>query len=654
MSNTIYGIIATQAGEILEKIMTILTVQNLGKYFGGQDIFSGLNLTINPGDKIALVGPNGEGKTTLLRLIAGLEPPSEGEVQKAKNLKIGYLEQHASLISTEGDLWDLALTAFTDLRRQETALHKMEDDLSNETDQTRYETLLEAYGEAQAQFEHAGGYNYEHKIRQVLTGLGFTYDVYHQPLLKFSGGEQSRAHLARLLLEQPDLLLLDEPTNHLDLDSVEWLENYLQSWSGAILLVAHDRYFLDKVATRVWNLSVGAVETYNGNFSHYTAQRAERFERRIKEYEAQQAFIAKEEDFIRRHLAGQRTKEAQGRRKRLQRMKKLPQPIKHKAPNLTFQTTLRSGDLVLATHDLQVGYPDGELLFVCPDLEIKRGNRIALLGPNGSGKTTFVKIVLDQIAPQVGTIRFGTGVKVGYFAQTHSSLNLNASILDEILEIRNLPIGEARNYLGRFLFSGDDVFKIINALSGGERSRVALAKLMLTGANFLILDEPTNHLDIPSQENLEEVLKNFNGTILLVSHDRYFVDALASHTWALEPATKSVTITKGGYSNYLAIRQTQQDELPNKKNGTPDTTSKHVRAQAKADKRAAVKKARQLVEIETIIEKTEAKLAELTQELEKASLAQDVSRLQTLGYDYQSTEAKLEELIAQWADLETA
>ncbi len=636
--------------------MTILTAQNLGKYFGGQDIFSGLNLSVSHGDRIALVGPNGEGKTTLLQIMAGVEPPTEGQVHTAKNLRVGYLRQHSSLAAADKLLWELAMSAFAQLRQQETELRAMEVALANTTDEAHHLNLLESYGEAQARFELAGGYNYETMARQVLTGLGFTAEEYHKPLKQFSGGEQSRAQLARLLLEQPDLLLLDEPTNHLDLASVEWLENYLQNWNGAIVVVAHDRYFLDKVATRVWELSFGSVETFTGNFSHYVAQRAERLERRLKEYKAQQEFIAKEEDFIRRNIAGQRTKEAQGRRKRLERLEKLARPVEHKAMNLGLQTTLRSGDLVLATHNLVIGYPDDEPLFSCPDLEIRRGNRVALLGPNGSGKTTFIKTILGQVEPKAGAIRFGAGVKTGYFAQTHASLNLEATVLDEILSVKNLPVGEARNYLGQFLFSGDDVFKPISLLSGGERSRVALAKLTLTGANFLVLDEPTNHLDIPSQEILERVLNNFGGTVLLVSHDRYFVDALASHVWALEPVEKTVTVVKGGYNSYLVYRDAQNESPANGTQQQPDgkLKSKLIREQTKAEKRAQEKKARQLEEMERAIEQTEAELANLAQKLEEASLAQDVSALQKLGQDYQATEAKLEQLIAQWSEMEVA
>jgi ATP-binding cassette subfamily F protein 3 len=635
--------------------MTILTAHNLGKYFGGQDIFTGLNLFINHNDRIALVGPNGEGKTTLLRIFVGLELPSKGNVHKAKGLRPGYLEQHPSLISTDDNVWTLVLNAFVDLQQQEAEIKALEAALAQEADATRYNQLLEKYGEAQAQFEHAGGYSYEQTIEQVLTGLGFKRENYETPLSQLSGGEQSRAHLARLLLEQPDLLLLDEPTNHLDPAAIEWLEDFLQNWPGALVVVAHDRYFLDKVATRVWEMSFGTVETYRGNFSHYVNQRAQRLERREKEYQAQQQFIAKEEEFIQRNLAGQRSKEAKGRRTRLERLAKLAPPREYKNLNLPLQATLRSGDLVLATHDLVVGYPDDEPLFTCPDLEIKRGYRVALLGPNGAGKTTFIKTILGQVEPKKGAVRIGAGVEIGYFAQTQASLNLEATVLDEILSVENLPLGEARNYLGRFLFSGDDVFKPVGALSGGERSRVALAKLTLTGANFLILDEPTNHLDIPSQEILENVLSNFGGTILLVSHDRYFIDALATHTWALEPATQSVIVIEGGYSDYLTYCKIQEASS----NGTGQKSikakskQKISREEAKAKKRTAEKRARQIAEIESIIEATEAKLAQLTQQIEEASQAQDVSRIQQLGHDYQTNATKLEELLTQWAEMET-
>lgn len=634
--------------------MTVLTTHNLGKHFGAHDIFDGLTLSANTGDRIALVGPNGEGKTTLLRLLAGRETPSTGTVHLARGLKLGYLEQHPSLLSTHGTLRELALEAFAKLRQQEAALNELAHALADESDEARHEELLQQYGQAEAEFEHAGGYTYEQTIDQVLIGLGFKRDDYDTPLAKLSGGQQSRAHLARMLLEQPDLLLLDEPTNHLDLDAVEWLEKYLQNWPGAIIVVSHDRYFLDEVATRVWEMSFGKIETYRGNFSHYVQQREDRFERRQKEYQAQREFIAKEEDFIRRNLAGQRSREAKGRRTRLERLDKVERPVEHKNLRLNWQTTLRSGDLVLATHDLVVGYPDGDPLFTCPDLEIRRGQRVALLGPNGAGKTTFLKTILGQVKPKAGAIRFGAAVEPAYFAQTQASLKLEATILDEILSVENLPIGEARNFLGRFLFSGDDVFKTIGTLSGGERSRVALAKLTMTGANFLILDEPTNHLDIPSQENLENVLNEFSGTILLVSHDRYFVDALATHTWALEPAAKSVSVVEGGYSDYLAYREAQMAISQTANGRSAKSTSQASREQSKAEKRAQEKKAKQIADIESAVAAAESRLAQLAQELEEASRAQNVARLQQLGQEYQLTEAKLDELLTQWTEMEAA
>ncbi|MDM8519571.1 ABC-F family ATP-binding cassette domain-containing protein [Anaerolineales bacterium HSG6] len=630
--------------------MAILTANNLGKYFGGQDIFANLSLSVHHGDRVALIGPNGTGKTTLLKLLAGYEIPTSGEIFKAKQSQIGYLEQHASLITTEGTLWELALTGFDTLRQQEVELQQLEAQLTEATNDPNYEQLLENYGEAQSQFEHAGGYQYEQVTRQVLAGLGFDESTYQTPVTQLSGGQQSRAQLAKLLLAKPDFLLLDEPTNHLDLGSVEWLETYLQEWPGALLVVSHDRYFLDKIATLVWEMNFGRIESYRGNFSHYVTQRAERLIRRQKEYETQQEFIKKEEDFIQRHLAGQRTKEAQGRRKRLERLERLEPPQFNKTLSINLQATLRSGDLVLATHDLVIGYPDYPPLFNCPDIDIRRGNQIALLGANGSGKTTFIKTILKQVEAQAGKIRLGAGVEVGYYAQTHASLDMSSTILNEVLSVKNLPIGEARNYLGQFLFAGDDVFKTIDSLSGGERSRVALAKLALSGSNFLILDEPTNHLDIPAQENLEQVLNAFQGTILVISHDRYFVDALADYTWAIESGSQSIEVTKGGYSAYLAAKEARTVDSRTR-SSVPVQKAKLDRQNKKAQERIARQRARQVAELEQLISDTEAKLAQISTEVEVASQAQDVSRLQTLGRDYQTTETQLDDLLIQWTEL---
>jgi ATP-binding cassette subfamily F protein 3 len=446
----------------------------LSKHFGAQDIFENVSLQIAHGERTALVGPNGVGKTTLLRILAGLEVASDGHMHRAKGLRDGYLPQEVTLAEGGETLWGLAQGAFAHLERQAAELYRLEEAMAAATDPAEQDQLLARYGKAQDAFELAGGYTYENRIQQVLSGLGFGRGEYHRPLAQFSGGQQTRAHLARLLLDAPDLLLLDEPTNHLDLAAVEWLEGYLQGWAGAIVTTAHDRYFLDKVAIKVWDLNHGRLEVYRGNYTAYVGQRAGRRERQEREYERQQSVIAKEEDFIRRNIAGQRAREAQGRRKRLERLERIEKTANEKKISLNLHTDLRSGDLVLATHDLVVGYEPGPALFTSPDVEIRRGDRVALIGPNGAGKTAFVKTILKEVKPLSGHVRLGAAVEIGYLAQAHAGLDLRQTVINEVLSVpagghtgKDLLIGEARNYLGRFLFSGDDVFKPISALSGG-------------------------------------------------------------------------------------------------------------------------------------------------------------------------------------------
>jgi ATP-binding cassette subfamily F protein 3 len=645
--------------------MSILTAKGLGKHFGAQDIFEDVSLQIAHGERTALVGPNGIGKTTLLRILAGLDTASSGQINRAKGLQVSYLPQEATLVESDGTLWELAQGAFEHLQRQAAELRQLEAEIAAAADRAGRDQLLARYGKAQEDFELAGGYTYEHSIRQVLSGLGFAKEDHHRPLNQFSGGQQTRAHLAQLLLESPDLLLLDEPTNHLDVAAVEWLEDYLQKWQGAVVVTAHDRYFLDKVATHVWELNYMRLEIYRGNYTAYRGQRAERHERHKREHERQQTLIAKEEDFIRRNLAGQRTKQAQGRRKRLERLERIEQTRSERNISLDLHTDLRSGDLVIATHDLAVGYESDTRLFNCPDLEIRRGDRIALIGPNGAGKTTFIKTILKEVKPLSGRVRLGAAVKIGYLAQAHADLNLGQTVLDEILSVPakggtrdSLLIGQARNYLGRFLFSGDDVLKPVNALSGGERARVALAKLAMSGANFLVLDEPTNHLDIPSQEILQKVLSDFPGTILLVSHDRYFIDVLATQVWALADGT--LFVSKGdsstsAYSAYLADRQARRmanSDQPtfgsNNRAATREPNPEAIR------KREQARRQRALTELESAIEATEVRLAELAAGLEEASHTQAIERLQTLSRDYQATEEDLARLLDEWAAMEAA
>jgi len=511
-----------------EVSVSIVVAEGLAKYYGAQDVFSGISFQIAHGDRVALVGANGTGKTTLLRIIVGLETANSGRVSVARAARIGYLSQNADLQS-ERTVYTEMLEVFSDLRVQQAMLHQLESEMA---DPQHHERAMARYGELQVAFELAGGYTYEQEIKRVLRGLGFGEADWQKPLSLLSGGQRTRAQLAQLLLLKPDLLLLDEPTNHLDLQATQWLEEYLTQWQGSLLVVSHDRYFLDKVANRVWEMGFGALDHYTGSYSQYVQLRSERQMLRQAQYEAQQEHIARTEDYIRRYKAGQRSRQAKGREKRLSRLERLERPNEQKTIKFRLASKVRGGNQVLVLQGLQVGYDRTLLRF--NDLLLMRRERAALLGPNGCGKTTFLKTIIGEVPPLAGQVRSGASVHVAYFAQGHEKLHDENTVLEEILQVKNLSLEVARGFLGRFLFSGDDVFKPIAHLSGGERGRVALAVLSLQGANFLLLDEPTNHLDIQSQELLEHVLQDFDGTILFVSHDRYFIDALATQVWVVE------------------------------------------------------------------------------------------------------------------------
>ncbi len=632
--------------------MSLLVATGLSKAFGALDVFSGVDLRIEAGDRVGFVGANGAGKTTLLRIVAGVEAPTGGDLARKRGLTVGYLPQDPPLAGDD-TLHGAMLRVFDGLRSQGTALTAMEHRLAEAASRCNgdYDALLEEYGHAQTAFEVAGGYTYETRIRQVLGGLGFNEDEHDKRLAHLSGGERTRALLAQILLQEPDLLLLDEPTNHLDLEAVEWLEETLLHWRGALVVVAHDRYFLDKVATRIWDMNFGGVETYRGNYSHFHQQREMRRERQRREWESQQEFVEKTEEFIRRNLAGQRTKEAQGRRTRLERFLRdeaIDRPQESRQIRLGLTTQIRSGDLVLATKDLAVGYD--RPLFYCPDIEVRRGDRVALIGPNGAGKTTLLKTMLAQLPPLSGRVRFGASVQVGYLAQAQAGLHPDESVLDTILDVQNLPISQARNFLGQFLFSGDDVFRPIGTLSGGQRSRVALARLTLEGANFLLLDEPTNHLDLDTQEILEGVLRQFPGTILLVTHDRYLVQALATHIWRV--AGDELRVYKGNYEEYLRQRAMEAEAKVEVK--TEVEAPEYDRERAREERRqrkAAEKLAEQAAAMEVQIHSLEAKLAALSSQLEATSLAGDVGRIHSLGLAYEATEAELHRMMHEWAEL---
>ncbi|HUW08689.1 MAG TPA: ABC-F family ATP-binding cassette domain-containing protein, partial [Anaerolineae bacterium] len=601
--------------------MAIVTAAGLAVAYGAQDVFNDIDLSIAHGERIGLVGPNGEGKTSLLRIIVGLQQPSAGAIRRQRGLRMGYLPQ-VPPPPGERTLHEEMLTVFDALRAQQAELTLLEEAMA---DPAQRQTALERYGVLQSAFEAAGGYTYELRIQQVLTGLGFPQGQMDQRMAHLSGGQRTRALLARLLLEEPDLLLLDEPTNHLDLEALEWLEGTLLTWPGTIVVVAHDRYFLDKVATRIWDLAFGRLEAYRGNYSHYAQQKAERRERQRKEWEAQQEHILKTEDFIRRYMSGQRSAQAKGRLKRLERFKRdeavdLPRETKRIKLDITADT--RSGNIVLRTKDLLVGYGGQEAggataageraLFQSPDLEVLRRDRIALIGPNGSGKTSFLKTILGEVQPLAGRVRLGASVETGYLAQMHAGLDPQKSVLETILDQENLPLSQARSFLGRFLFSGHDVFKLVGDLSGGERSRVALACLTLQGANFLLLDEPTNHLDLVSQEILEEVLREFPGTIMLVSHDRYLVDRLATHVWTLRDGR--LHVYKGGYGAYLQAREREENAEAERAKAMSTVTSEDWRERSREERRARrqeEKRAKQLAALEKQIEEQEAHLQAL-------------------------------------------
>ena len=532
--------------------MSLITAANLSKAYGPDDIFNGISLSIPGNARIGLVGVNGVGKTTLLRILLGEEEASSGAVHRAKALRMGYLPQEA-VTDSRRTLWDECLSAMEDLIEMQRHLREMENSMAADPHDSG---LIERYGALQHRFDRLGGFTFEHEIERTLTGLGFHKDEYSKPLNILSGGQRTRAVLARLLLSNPDLLLLDEPTNHLDIQAMEWLESYLKTWDGAAVMVSHDRYFLDQAATVIWEMTPG-LEVYRGNYSAYLLQREERYEHELKEFEAQQEFIAKEEDYIKRNMAGQNTRQAQGRLKRLERLLKdarLAPPQQSRRIHFNLGSVERSGDLVIRTYGLKIGYHDDKnLLINAPDLVLIRGEIAAVMGPNGVGKTTFLKTLLGKLPPLAGKVELGASVKVGYFAQAHEGLHSNWTLVKEIQYVApHMLEPEVRNYLAKFLFTGDDVFKEINVLSGGERGRLALACLALKGANLLLLDEPTNHLDLPSQEILQRILVEFKGTVLLVSHDRYLVDAVATQVWEAYPEEKSLITFKGNYSQLKA------------------------------------------------------------------------------------------------------
>lgn len=629
--------------------MSLLTTHDLAKAYGPDDIFDSIGVEIPHRARVALVGPNGAGKTTLLNILVGLDIPSEGTVSVARGTRLGFLPQRPELLG-DHTLWDEQMSAFADLRAMETELHDLASRLDTDP------AALDRYGHLQEEFERLGGYTYEQRIRMVLQGLGFSPEQDSLRLDQLSGGQKTRALLARLLLETPDLLVLDEPTNHLDIEAVEWLESFLREFEGAVLAVSHDRYFMDAFATTIWELEFGTVETYRGNYSHYLSQRQERHERRMKEYEAQQEFLAKEMEYIRRNIAGQNTRQARGKLRRLETMQKNGRIIerprgKRREMSLRFQSVLRSGDKVLMAENLGVGYQDTGILFEVPDITLWRGETVGLIGPNGAGKSTFLKTVTEQIPSLQGTVRLGASVKLGYFAQAHEGLNPQNTLIDELYTAKPMPISEARNHLARYLFTNEDVFRKVSTLSGGERGRLALAKLALIGANLLLLDEPTNHLDIDSQEVLQTVIADFPGTVILVTHDRYLVDALATQIWAVRRG--SFAAFEGSYKEYLTEREAKAQKAALEAQAARKAEQSKSTAQVVAKKHGLTpyQHQKRVAEIEANITDLEGKLNTLMEQLGAASANGDGIKAAQLGTQYNQTEAALHDAMAEWERL---
>uniref|UniRef100_A0A831T917 ABC transporter ATP-binding protein n=1 Tax=Thermorudis peleae TaxID=1382356 RepID=A0A831T917_9BACT len=634
---------------------TILSVENLSKRFGAEKIFSGVTFQIRERDRIGLVGVNGAGKSTLLRILAGLEQPDSGTLIAQHGLRLGYLAQEAA-IDPGRTVLDAALEAMEDLRQLGQELERLAAAIADASGET-LERLLAEYEQKSLRFEAAGGYDLEHRATQVLAGLGFEEVEFSRPAGQLSGGQRTRLALARALLADPDLLLLDEPTNHLDLRALTWLETFLRTWRGSFVVVSHDRYFLDQVTERTLELSFGHLEDYPGNYSRYLELRHERLARRLAEYEAQQEFIRKEEEFIRRYKAGQRAREARGRATRLARLERIERPREHETLRLQLTTGLRSGRIVLTTSELVIGYPasDGsEPVVLCrtPELIVERGERVAIIGPNGAGKTTLIRTLLGEHPPLSGQMRYGTSVRPAYYAQGHEQLDPKLTVLGTILRQQPMSEEAARNLAGRFLFSGDDVTKPVSALSGGERSRLALALLTLERGNLLILDEPTNHLDIASREALETVLASFDGTIIFVSHDRYLIDRLATRVWSVEDGVLRTWL--GNYTDYQRQRTATSGagSAASPASGTLDSQPRPLAMVPGTARRSPRQVERELRATEERIGELEERLNALADDLAEATARQDIEAIAELGADYEATQQELDAAYRRWEALQ--
>lgn len=639
--------------------MILLQINQLTKYYGAELVFSNIKMEIKTNSRIGLVGRNGAGKSTLLKIIAGELAYDSGEIIKPKEVSVGFLDQYTGLDS-ENTIWDEMLEVFDHLREMENRIRELEQEMASEDlykDPGKYKKIVAEYDYLQNEFKNQGGYQYESDIRSVLHGLKFSEYSYDTKISTLSGGQKTRLALGKLLLSKPDLLILDEPTNHLDIESLTWLEQYLQAYEGAILVVSHDRYFLDKIVTEIYELSRGKLTKYNGNYSRYLIQKAEKYEREMKMYERQQEEIARMKEFIARNIArASTTKRAKSRRKMLSRMELIEKPSGNgKTALFSFEIERQSGNEVLKADKLAVGYGKKTIVKNI-QFRITRGESIALIGPNGSGKSTLLKTIVRRLQPVSGTLQYGKNVSIGYYDQEQANLTSNKRVIDELWDEYPLKTEkEIRSILGSFLFSGDDVLKPVSALSGGEKARLALAKLMMKRANFLILDEPTNHLDLESKEVLENALIDYPGTILFVSHDRYFINRIATKVFEL--SADGITEYLGDYDYYvekktemaelLALKEKQTaDEKKEKQNG------KNQYQLSKKQKKLERKRQRQIEEIQEKIEQLEKEIVEKEQRFLDPEIYTDHMKANKLNLEIEQARKKVDRLMEKWAELE--
>ena len=639
--------------------MILLQVNQISKYYGAELILSNMKLEVQHKDRVALVGRNGAGKSTLLKIIAGQLSHDGGEIIKPKDVTIGYMAQDTGLES-ELSIWDELLTVFHDLIHQEQAIRKLEEKMANPnifSDEALYQKVLNEYDALQITFKEQGGYQYESDIRSVLHGLQFGDFDYSTHISTLSGGQKTRLALGKLLLTKPDILILDEPTNHLDIETLSWLEQYLQGYHGAVLIVSHDRYFLDKVVNQVYEISRHSMKKYHGNYSSYLVKRAEDYERDMKQFEKQQDEIEKLRDFVQRNITrASTTKRAQSRRKQLDKMEVLDRPLgDQKSATFSFQIDKQSGNEVLQLKDLSVGYSN-ETISENINVRITKGESIALVGPNGVGKSTLLKTIINKLSSLSGEIRFGTNVQVSYYDQEQANLVSNKRVLNELWDEHPLkPEKEIRTILGNFLFSGDDVLKTVSTLSGGEKARLALAKMMMEKGNFLILDEPTNHLDIDSKLVLENALINYPGTILFVSHDRYFINRIA--TKVIELSKDGNEEFLGDYDYYVEKKQEQaehealeQQQQQSKQPEQPtDKTNYMIDKEAKKAER---QRKRRIEEIEIEMEKLETNIQEYNQLLCDPEVFQNHEKVLSLQTKLDEAQTVLDLLLEEWAELD--